>query len=205
MDSKKDPWQDKGRDHFSKDAHWLTFQKEKLYGTSFTFEEALELSGITKWKEFSTTDKEEMKSRWTKLSKVWMKHKKTESIPGYAALVYIFVTYPWANVKPDEKCPYTQFYMDNVNFAIFWENDHMKGKNFALARFKDQTNWAEFVLTDTPTYPPAFSEWYDNKYNSASWWITYMVYEQINDLVPIIDSPCVEFISFTDEFSSFTE
>ena len=174
----KNPFTKARRLFWKNDPEWKEFSN-RLY-EKMTFERALDLSTVKIWGTESKIDWEhEMKPAWLKLVQKWNAKRDIDSAGetmGFVALVYIFVTFPYE--KLSSPLPITHQEATNIHFAAWYES-------VTLPRFKNMTDWDE----SGPLFPPAFTQWMDSRYDSVSWWLTYMAYEKRQGWEHVIDSP----------------
>ena len=172
------------RTYWKDDVVFIKFN-DRLYKESWTFEETLKISTID-----TLTFKSKKEDVYSKMKEEWLKHiikwNEEENIDvqdkifGYAALTFIFMVLPYNEL--DNVGKFTEFEANQINICYFYNTngDYLPFKNM------------EELFNAGPIYPPAYKMWIEDKYNQASWWITYMVYERINNLSPIMDSPSTQ-------------
>lgn len=177
------PWEAKGRTYWKNDDKYNKFS-EKLYNEFWTFEKTVKFTNVQN--DLKLTNKQ-----WKNTKEIWLEYvekwNKMEQIPyknqtkGFVAIAYLYAFIPYENIYDVDKY-LTEFEASNINTIYFYNmnGDYIQFKNY------------EELIFGGPIYPSEYKKWLDDKYNRASWWITYMVYEKINGLKPIIDSPPVQ-------------
>lgn len=177
------PWQVKNRLDWKIDPNFEEFN-QKLFDGYWSFEDTCKNVLFDKYLFQNQQDRnqilESMKSNWLKYVNEWNRIEKInvqDKAKGFVAITYFYIVIPYKNLDNIGKY-FTLFEADNINIAYFY---NMNGNNLPFADMEELSN------TDS-LYPGTYQKWLDNKYNQASWWICYMVYEKINELSPIIDS-----------------
>ena len=169
---------DKSRIEWRHDPVYLSFEK-RLYETYLTFDEALELSTF---RDIVPSDLlPSFKEAWTKQIRRWNKHEKRFISPdidnktiGFAALVFIASELPYESI-PDLSM-FNTFQLNKFNFVRLYYDSSKQDLNLpGVIPVADQG----------PMFPAAFLRWLNEELDSASWWITYFIYERMNGL------PCV--------------
>lgn len=172
------PWVIKGRVFWKEDPRFQEFNT-CLYQEFWTFEKALEVSTLVKI--IPENQKEAMKTRWLEYVTEWNKVRGigfVDRTKGFAALTFIFVSFPYHLVSDIGKY-FTQFEVQQINVCYYYNTDDLSIPLLG----------AENLFDCGPVFPPAYLQWLDEKYDRASWWLSYMVYEKNHGLPPIIDSP----------------
>jgi hypothetical protein len=171
------------RPHWKEDKEFQIFNKN-LYENMFTFEETLKLAQFDSY-QFDDTNEVllNMKIEWTKLIAEWNeieKIKHDDRSFGYVVLTYLFVVLPYERLIDPNKY-FTHFEINQINIAYFYVQNTAYSKPLPFENLEE-------LFNSGPIFPPAYQQWINNKYNKASWWITYMIYEKNNGFLPLIKS-----------------
>lgn len=183
------PWTQKGRLFWKKDPLFQEFN-EQMYTEKFlSFSNVFEFSTASEW---PWSDKDwipNVSKHWNNLCNRWKSHTKSTKLPGFAAITLLFAVLPYDKLGQKLGTVLTEFESNHINAAYFYEiGQYHNGKeNLQIQNLED--------LTGGPLYPPAYEQWINQKYNMASWWLTYMVYERKNNLSPVIDSAPAKLIN----------
>lgn len=175
-----DIWSKKKRTHWKKDEIFLKYEKY-LLETCMSFEEICEHSLIDsyiKFKKDKTGILKEMKKEWLKLIKEWNSIRKVDSnVKTYmfVGLCYLFVVLPYDEIY-DIKV-FSVFDISMINVCYYY----VKKKYL-------EYEGAENLFDIGPLLPAAYMEWIDDRYDSATWWLCYSLYERRNGLKPLVDS-----------------
>ncbi len=148
----------------------------------FTFERTLDFCKIN-WK-FKDDWKQSTKNKWLKFIRKWnmIRYEKdsvdnTEmSIVGYAAVTYLYIVLPYDLLEhSSERCTeITEFHAKLINICML----HETGENFLC--FKD---YDMLTTKDPPHHPSTFEQYLDEQYNSASWFLTFLIYISSNNTI----------------------
>jgi hypothetical protein len=161
---------------YNKDPAYTKWEKQ-LYNedNKFTFEKTLKFCGID-WKFEDLDWKKQTKQKWLKHIQEWnmIRYERDgidpteDSIVGYAAVTYIYVVLPYNSLpRNGERCEYiTEFQAKLINIVML----HETGEN--LVCFKD---YDMLTIDDPPHHPSAFEQFLDEQYNTASWFLTFLV------------------------------
>lgn len=172
-----DLWKKKNRPHWQSDDKFMEFNK-RLYNEYWTFEETYTICKIDELNLDENT-LVDMKNKWTTLVIDWNEAEDIQykdKAKGFVAITYMFIVIPYHKLEDIGK-QFTEFDTNNISICYFYNN-------YSYIGF----DGAEELFNSGPMYPPAYMEWLDRKFNQASWWLSYMVYEKMNNLEPIIDS-----------------
>lgn len=175
------PWTLKNRLFWKVDPEFQQFNN-RLYKEMWTFEETSEIAKLNNF--IFNTDRDEiltnMKQQWLKYITEWNKLERIDEpnkIKGFAALTFLFIVLPYDKLDDVGKY-FTNFEANMINIAYFYNS------NGHYLAFED----IDELFDSGPLWPAAYQQWLDTKYNSACWWISYMIYEKRNNHSPIIDS-----------------
>lgn len=181
------PWTEKNRPFWKEDPVYQVFNNQ-LYNEFWTFDQTSKICGLEKFTFKSESDQilAAMKEQWLKYISDWNKIEKIahqDKTKGFVAIVYFFIVLPYE--KLDDVGKYFTLYEANmINIAYFYNTN---GEYLPFADIDE-------LFHSGPLFPGAYEEWLNDKYNNASWWISYMVYEKNNGLKPIIDSKPAEIV-----------
>ncbi|CAH6419494.1 Hypothetical protein HVR_LOCUS674 [uncultured virus] len=186
----ENPWNQKGRIYWKDDPEFKKFN-EVLYTNQFkSFDEVYEFCGMESWPWIYSGSDPIIKARkqWNKLRKRWKSNTKTCKLPGYAAITLLYAVLPYEKLGTQMGTVLNNFEAKQANAAYFYEigQYYMGGKNLPIKNIED--------LSGGPIFPPAYQHWLDEKYNRASWWLSYLVYERRHGLSSVIDSEPAELI-----------
>lgn len=158
-----------GKYEWKTDPVYLKFQADVLYGT-LTFEGALKWTEVEKWswlnKEWKTTTKKE----WERLSRKWKRNNnfgENDALKGFAAITLIYSSLPYYDLNRDEG-DVSEFLATMINRCIYQETRHL----LAGTMFRIEEN-----LLSCPVDFADYDAHIDNLYNSASWWLCFLIFE----------------------------
>ena len=182
------PWTAKGRVFWKEDPKFQAFN-QRLYNEMWTFEEVLNISTINNFQFKNPKQKifDKMKIEWTKYITKWNKEEginNSQRIKGFAALCYLFIVLAYEELDDIGKY-FTNFEVNKINICYFYNTN---GEYLPFVGIEE-------LLHNGPMLPGAYQRWLDEKYERASWWISHIVYEKINNLEPIVDSPPAKLIN----------
>lgn len=149
--------------------------EQQLYDedNKFTFEKTLEFCKID-WKFSDPNWKEHSKKKWLAFIQEWnaIRYEREtieNSIVGYAAITYLFIVLPYHQIeRKSERCEHiTEFQAKAINICML----HETGKN--LVCFKD---YDMLTIDDPPHDPDEYEQFLHDQYNSASWFLTFLLY-----------------------------
>jgi hypothetical protein len=177
------PWEVKNRPHWKVDPRFTEFNK-KIFNEIWDFEDTYKIVQFDKYLFSNNHDRkqilESMKLDWLKYVNEWNRMENISVIDkakGFVAICYFFMVIPYDKLDSVAKY-FTSFEANNINIVYFYNT------GYEYISFAD----TEELFNSGPVHPGAYREWLDDKYNHASWWISYMVYEKINGFAPIINS-----------------
>lgn len=175
------PWTEKKRIFWKDDPEFTKFN-DRLYNDMWTFEETCDIARFNNFIFKIDVDsfKNQMKQDWFEYIKEWNRLEninEAEKIKGFAALTYFFIVLPFKELDNPGKY-FTHFEINNINVAYFYDTN---GDYLPFDGLNE-------LFDSGPIHPAVYGEWLDRKYNSASWWISYMVFEKNNGLAPVVDS-----------------
>jgi hypothetical protein len=176
-----DPFKVKRRPNWKEDPNFKSFN-ERLYNEMWNFEKTLEVCKFDKYTFKGNRDEilKSMKEKWLKNIQEWNSVENinnSEETKGFCAMTFLFFVLPYGEL--DDVGKYFTTVESNMINIIYFYNTNGQYLNF---------EGTEELFNSGPMFPPAYQQWLDNKYNSASWWTSYMVYEKINGYEPLIDS-----------------
>ncbi len=174
----------------------------QLYEKKFTFDEVLAFTGIDKWvfvsndwKTKATKVYNDLCTRWNRNSAPQYKSDDATKIIGFAAIVlcYCSVPYDLLNTKFSSV---TELMATMINRVYFYEY-------YIRVSIPPETKIPcdVFALPNPerldmgPIHPSAYREWIDEKYNRASWWLSFWIYEKNfrSDKPPVFPSEIAKF------------
>jgi len=161
---------DTSRGHWKDDEEFVKFN-DKMLKELFTFGEILDLSTFKDIEFTSEIDWSEVENEWTAFVKDWNEVRNVEcdgdelKCLGFVGLTYLMTVFPYDKIK---------------NPSIFCQHE---AEMFNIITFYNKQTYLPFedmpeLFDSGPISPPAYQQWIDHKYNSASWWVTYIVYER---------------------------
>jgi hypothetical protein len=155
---------------YQKDPEYTEWEKI-LYNKKFTFEDTVSFCKID-WK----FNKEKTKKEWLKYIREWnmTRYEKDidpqeNSIIGYAAITYLYIVLPYGDILRSEERSekINEFQAKLINICLL----HETGK--CLDCFK---NYDMLTLDDPPNSSDKFEEYLHEQYNTASWFLTFLIY-----------------------------
>lgn len=174
------PWAQKNRPHWEVDPVYQKFNNH-LFKELLTFHQTAEICGFNKFvfKTNSYNILSIMEDHWLEHVYKWNKidiftTPPSGKIKGFLAIIFFFIVLPYDKLDDVGKY-FTNFEVNMINIAYFYNTE------------KDSIPFADIHERFNVNTPR--DDVLNNKYQRASWWITYMVYEKKNGLKPIIDSP----------------
>lgn len=181
------PWEEKNRLFWKIDPKFTEFNG-KLFNEFWSFEDVCKFVQFDNYLFGNDHDRKQildtMKSDWLSYVNEWNRLEninRTNEAKGFVAITYLFIVIPYEKIDNVGKY-FTLFEANNINIAYFYNT------NGDYLPFAD----VEELFDRGPSLPCAYQEWINDKYNRASWWISYMVYEKINGFSPVIDSEPVK-------------
>lgn len=166
------------RKHWKKDEEFLKFNKQ-MYDEYFTFDEIFAFSTLDKVLKFnSDIDLNKIRNKWNTYIKKWNEIENINYIDktkGFVAITYLMLVLPYKNINNIEV--FTEFDINNINVIYFYNK----------SKYINYTGIEE-LFDSGPFFPPAYRDWLNDKYNRASWWVAYRIYERKNNLECMIDS-----------------
>ena len=182
MNAKKIWERETGRTYWKDDKQFLEFNN-KMLKKKYSFDEILKISTFGKLDFTEKINWNNIKKEWNTLVNEWNHIENIDDRNkgyGFVGLVYLITLFPYKKLKDP---------------GIFFEHEI---NVFNRVYFYHTSQCLPFQnledLFSGPTYPPAYQDWINEKYNGASWWITYIVWEKNNKLSHIIKDNRAKFI-----------
>jgi len=158
---------------YHKDPEYMDWE-EQLYDedNKFTFEKTLEFCKLP-----CGLCTNQIKKKWLEHIQQWnmiryerevIDHNEN-SIIGYAAVTYLYIVFPYELLERngERSRQITEFQAKIINICML----HETGEN--LLYFKD---YDMLTIADPPYHPSDFEYFLDEQYNSASWFLTFLVF-----------------------------
>lgn len=161
---------------YTKDPDYIEWETQ-LYSENnkFTFENTLSFCKIN-WK-FNVDWQQKTKEKWLGFIREWnmnryekdSKDHNEMSIVGYAAVTYLYIILPYELLEhsSERSTEVSEFQAKLINICML----HETGQN--LNCFKD---YDMLTITDPPHNPTAFQQFLDEQFNSACWFLTFLIY-----------------------------
>lgn len=156
----------------------------KLCHDKFTFENAIEFIGIDKW-EFETEDwKKIAKDIFTPLAERWNsstgREEKDGEILAFAAITLCYVSIPYHLLK---KADISELMAQMIIRVVFYEYNMCTDIERTIPMPEETLHIeVEENLRGGPMHPGAYTEWINDLYNSASWWLSFLIYNKAHNL-----------------------
>lgn len=157
--------------------YWLTDPKflefnDRLYDEEWTFDQTL---SNVHFQDFEFDNMEflrDIKRKWNALINDWNREgyiKSRNKTKAYAAIIFLFILIPYNDMK-NLKSHFTLFDMNMINIAYFYNTG---GIPLCINEFE-----LEDISYSGSIDQLEYHNWLDDKYNTASWFITLMVFEK---------------------------
>jgi hypothetical protein len=164
------------------DSVYKDWEKRVLFDASYTFDETVEICGVGKWKWQKPEWREQAKAVWLKYVARWnrdadhatFRSTAVDKTVGFAAICLLYAALPYKLLHDgvsDECSDVSVFVAQMANRMFFYEQGQHDGD------FVDCFVLSE-DLTGGPMFPPAYRQWITNLYQSASWWLSFLVFER---------------------------
>lgn len=177
--SAKESWKEQFDRPFWKDDDEFMEFNNKMLSEKATFEEILELSTLKNLPFKEEIDWNEIKRKWNPLVEEWNTIRGETIEEPLKAIKFVGLTY-LINVFPFDKLTsgdvFAQHEVEILTVITFYNKQ----------KYLPFKNMPE-LLNCPPYFPPAYEEWINRKYDSASWWATYIVYERRKGLLHLIN------------------
>lgn len=165
---------------WSKNRHRIFWRKDPefkelnnyMVTDTFNFEQMLQLSTFEKLEFVEDVDWHgELKYKWQELVDKWngVRNIKGKDCVGFTALAFLIVVTPFKLLK--NPGVFSQHEVEIFNRVYFY---HTK----RYLPFKGLYD----LFDSGPLLPIEYREWLDDLYNSAAWWLTYILYEKVYGL-----------------------
>lgn len=167
-----------GRTYWKEDQRYKNFEKS-LYDNYFSFDECFEFS---KYKDVLQFPNDEWipkaKTEWNRLVNDWNEEEnikdKQNMAKGFVALTYLFAVLPYNLLQNKDVLSSIEGKMFNViHFYVYSKYLNLNG--------------SDNDLHYGPSHPAVYQSWINDRYDSASWFVSYFVYEKRNDLSPVFN------------------
>jgi hypothetical protein len=173
-DFEKTFWELNKRTPWKLDSKYMNFHKEISDRKElFSFEQILKLTKVDKI--VNPDDIKKYKLAWENEINKWNIDNDLEcrnKIIGFAAICYLYTTFPKNKLNAlKEYFKNDKFRLTVINELYYYQNNEDIG-----------FDGIDYNISDGPSFPAAFSAWWDEKYNKNTFWIGYFAYEIINDL-----------------------
>lgn len=198
-----DIWNLKERIHWKKDQRFHDFVSD-LVEKSMDFDQTCRFVGVDKFCFTNFKDRvlDLMKIKWMFYIKKWNNEREINShdkIMGFAAVIFLYVVLPYEQILGIEKC-FTAFEAGNINMAHLY----ITRKNLPFININKIIDDAKLLIVRDPReFPSSLVRYVTKKYDRATWWIIYMVYEKKHNLKPIVTSPGVKIKVRIDKMFDF--
>jgi hypothetical protein len=137
-----------------------------------SFEEAIEWTGVDKWKwlEPSWKWKGVAKTEWEKMvARSEVARTRGNRVIGYVAITYVYSSLPYCDLDKDAG-DISEFLACMINRCIFYETRRL----LAGSMFEIEDN----LLAKCPKEEVHFQKWVKELYNRTSWWLCFLIFEQ---------------------------
>lgn len=177
MDHTRVPWEH--------DELFVLFNNQML-SEFFSFQQLLQLSTFKDLDFLQPMNWEDIEISWNGLVLEWHKRegRQVDSIKepvkslGHVGLTYLMAVFPYEALK-DPSAVFSQHEAEEMNLISVYVTQ----RYLPFLEMPD-------LFNESPMHPGACSEWMDDRFNRASWWVTYIIYERMHNL-PHIYKPDV--------------
>jgi hypothetical protein len=157
------------------------WKEESMNSILFTFEETIELCGVTKWEFDCDCDwKASAKKKWLHYIKKWNLKSdlvqadlySADSTYGYVAITYLYIVIPYNSlVRNGPACEQvSEFLARLINICMMHET------NSNLICFK---NYGMLTVEDLED---SIDDSLDKQYNIARWFLMFLVYSRLTGI-----------------------
>lgn len=153
----------------------------KLYKERMSFDATVKRCGVDTWNWKDEAWRETARKQWESFAVRWNEQKGVEAYEegevttlGFAAITLCYAVLPFEMLRGDEdqECKDVSVMIAQMaNRAHFFEFGMHQGDLLDCFELDED-------LTGGSPFPPVWLQWISELYNSASWWLSFLVFER---------------------------